>query len=262
MKKHNTGLFAMFIALLLITSLTLTACGRGSSSEASGGEPAKEQAAEAKPEGDEVPEEEEIVAELSDVPEDESDAPESDFPEGSGGPVGDEEYTGPSDFLQEQSGKTEFKDYDEIVSLLKSGQGYVYMKLKGSDDDILAITEKVADDGSASDASVYGKFEGKLQELTNVGGYGEYPLRLDEGILYAGDADNYESYFISKEYGSIMMKDYVMRGEDDGKVEYTGFLRPTNDFDHDKNFIGGEAEFEEMIKERDLKPIVEFTKVQ
>lgn len=262
MKKHYNRSLAMIIALLLITTLAFTACGRKAPADVSAVEPVKEQTTDAKPESDEVPEEEEVAADLKDVPEDESEAPKSDFPEGSDGPVGDEEYDGPSDFLQEQSGKTEFKDYDEIVSLLTSGQGYAYIKLKGSDDDILAITEKVADDGSASDASVYGKFEGKLQELTNVGGYGEYPLRLDEGILYAGDADNYESYFISKEYGSIMMKDYVMRGEDDGKVEYTGFLRPTNDFDHDKNFIGGEAEFEEMIKERDLKPVLEFTKVQ
>ena len=262
MKKNYTGSFAMIIALLFVTSLALAACGRKSSPEAPGAEPAKEQTSETEPAGDEVPEEEEFVAELKDVPADGSDAPQSDFPEGSDGPVGDEEYDGPCDFLQEQSGKTEFKDYDEIISLLKGGQGYAYIKLKGSDDDILAITEKVADDGSASDASVYGIEKGKPTEMSNVGGYGEFPLRLDEGILYAGDADNYESYFISKEYGSIMMKDYVMRGEDDGKVEYTGFLRPTNDFDHDKNFIGGDAEFEEMIKERDLKPIIEFTKVQ
>ena len=260
MKKNSIRSFAMIIALLFIMSLSLAACGRKSSAPAQNGEAQQE---EAKPESDEVPEEEEIVADLKDIPEDEKDAPQSDFAEGSDGPVGDEEYTGPSDFLQEQSGKTEFKDYDEIISLLKSGQGYAYLKLKGSDDDILAITEKVEDDGTAPTASVYGKFEGKLQELTNVGGYdADHPLRLADGILYAGDDDNYESYFISKEYGSLMMKDYVMRGEDEGKVEYTGFLRVTNDFDHDKNFIGGEKEFEEMVMDRDTKPAIEFTKIQ
>ncbi len=95
-----------------------------------------------------------------------------------------------------------------------------------------------------------------------VSGYGhEYPLRFADGILYAGNAHDYETYFISSEYKSLMMKDSVSDANDDGKVVYIGFTRDTNDFDHDKDFTGGEKEFKDLLDAREKAPAIEFTKI-
>ncbi|MCR4923997.1 MAG: hypothetical protein K5931_08345 [Lachnospiraceae bacterium] len=176
----------------------------------------------------------------------------------------EEEVDGPSDFLQEQAGVTEFKDYDEIISYLQPGQGYAILDVMGSDEKVLLVTDLVFEaDKSAYDASVYIMTEGKPMQSSNVTGNGSsFPLRIDEeGIIYGGDNHNYETYVVSN-VGSLMLKDYIYDGIETGTEEYGGYTRPGNDFDHDEEFKGGKEEFEELLQKREGLPIIEFTVIE
>jgi hypothetical protein len=166
-------------------------------------------------------------------------------------------------FVEEQAGKSSFKDYDEIISFLKPGQGYAKIKLTGDDNEVLIVTEEVFEaDNSAYEGHLYNTVDGNIKYMGVVTGNGSaYPLRYEDGILYAGDNHDYESYFISPEYHGLMVKDSVVDGVNDGSNEYIGFLRETNDYDHDKDFTGGAEEFQKMLEEREKKPIIVFTKI-
>lgn len=168
------------------------------------------------------------------------------------------------DFLQQQSGKTSFDSYDDAIAALTSGQGYAYLKLKGSDEDILAVTDLVFEaDHSAYEISLYGKSEGTVKSLGLVTGNGSaYPLRIEDGIIYAGDNHSYETYFISEEYGSLMMKDSISDGVNSGTNEITGFTREKNSFEETIDYTGTQEEFEKLLQERDKKPVIEFTAVE
>ena len=174
----------------------------------------------------------------------------------------EDEYNMPEDFVQFQSGKLEFKDFDEIISCLKDGQGYAYIKVYGYDGDVLAVAEQVfLADHSAPEASLYAMKDGKPHCMGMVVGNGSaYPLRLEDGIIYGGDNHNYDTYFLSESAGipGIMQKDAVYDGIDsDG--EFGGFMRDENVFDKDKDFTGGQKEFDALIAERESKPVIEFT---
>ncbi|MCR4740869.1 MAG: hypothetical protein K5886_11510 [Lachnospiraceae bacterium] len=165
------------------------------------------------------------------------------------------------DFLQFQSGVTDFKDYDEVISYLKQGQGYALVDVMGSSDKVLLITELVFEaDKSACEASSYVMSDGKPQQMTLLTGNGSaYPLRIGEdGIIYGGDNHTYETYVVS-DIGSIMCKDYVVDDIGSGDGEFTGYLRPGNDYEHDEDFTGGREEFDKLISEREKQPVIEFT---
>ena len=168
------------------------------------------------------------------------------------------------DFLQQQTGKTSFESYDEIISALKAGQGYAYIKLQGSDEDVLAVTDLVFEaDHSAYEISLYSKSEGKIKSMGLVTGNGSaYPLRLEDGIIYAGDNHSYETYFLSQEYGSLMMKDSISDGVNSGTNELSGFTREKNTFDDTTDYKGTMEDFEKLIQERDKKPVIEFTVIE
>ena len=165
----------------------------------------------------------------------------------------------PEDFLQEQSGKTSFETYDEVIAALNKGQGYAYIKLAGSDEEVLAVTDLVFEaDHSACEASLYGKIDGKVKGLGLVNGNGSaYPLRLDEGILYGGDNHSYFTYFLSPD-GALMYKDSIEDGVNYGSDEFSGFTREDNSFDS-ADFTGGQEEFDKLLAEREKKPLIEFT---
>ncbi len=177
---------------------------------------------------------------------------------------GDGGYYGPEDFLQEQSGKTAFTDYDDVIANLKSGQGYAKFTLYGCDLEFLAVTEQVFEaNKSAAEASVYADTGSGASMCTLVTGNGSsYPLRIEDGILYGGDNHNYLTYFAfeNEDTVGIMQKDCVSDG--DGAGEYSGFLREDNEFDSETEFTGGQEEFEKLISEREEKPILEFTVVE
>ncbi len=256
MKNHNSRVLALLLTVIL--AFALCACAKK----------AQAPAQEAQVATDEVPEEEtDSKKDTDEVPEEGqmSDEPSSDENDPNwAGPVGDEEYDGPSNFLEDQAGRTEFKDNDDVISCLKSGQGYVVITLKGGDEGVLLVAKTVSEEGTATDASVYGKYNGIYMGLTDVGSFADDAdiLRYEDGILYAGTSTTYDSFFLEKESRAIISKDWVMKGTDEGKDTYTGFLREENDFDHDKNFEGGEAEFDAMLKDRSTKAPLVFTVVK
>ncbi len=174
-----------------------------------------------------------------------------------------EPSTGPEDFLQEQSGKTSFDTYEDVIAALKKGKGYAYIKLMGSEEDILAVTDLVFEaDHTACQASLYGKRDGKVKGLGLVDGNGSaYPLRLSDGILYGGDNHSYFTYFLSKDNEGLMYKDSIEDGVNYGTDEIVGFTRDTNDFES-KDFEGGKEEFDKLLSEREKKPAIEFTVVE
>ncbi|WP_026495711.1 hypothetical protein [Butyrivibrio sp. WCD3002] len=169
----------------------------------------------------------------------------------------------PNDFLEEQSGKTTFDSYDDVITELTEGQGYAYVKLVGSDEELLAVTDLVFEyDHSAYQASIYGKQDGAVTYLGQVTGNGSAcPLRLEDGIIYAGTNHTYETYFISEEYNSVMMKDMISDGIGNGANEFSGFTRETNTFEATTEYTGGQDEFDKLMAERENKPIIEFTPI-
>ncbi len=166
----------------------------------------------------------------------------------------------PEDFLQEQSGITEFDTYEDVIAALKKGQGYAYIKLTGSDDEILAVTDLVFEaDHSACDASLYLNKDGRAKYLGSVNGNGSaYPLRLENGIIYGGDNHDYSTYFLSEDSGGLMMKDFIQDGVNYGSSEITGFTREKNTFDSE-DFKGGQEELDRLMADREKKPVIEFT---
>ena len=169
---------------------------------------------------------------------------------------------GPTDFLQYQSGVTEFDSYEDVISHLQEGQGYAYINVYGYDGEMLAVAEQVFEaDHSAADMSLYMLEDGKPVQVSNVYGNGSaFPIRLEDGIIYSGDNHTYESSFMNPD-GGLMVKDYINDGVNDGSGNFTGFLRDDNNYDNDKDFTGGRKEFDELIAARDQKPIIEFTVV-
>ncbi len=173
----------------------------------------------------------------------------------------EDDYPFPEDFVQEQSGKLEFKDYDEIISCLKPGQGYAYVRVYGSNEDCLAVAELVFEaDNTAGEASLYGMRDGKPVFMGVVTGNGSaYPVRIEDGIIYCGDNHRYESFFLTRDGGGLMQKDYVEDGVNFGSDEFSGFLRETNDFDNTEDFTGGQEALDKLIEEREKKPAITFT---
>lgn len=244
--KRKFALYLIVALLGILLASTLTGCGKDD-------EEKNASAATSEEADDEDTEEDASDEDEEDTGDDEEFDAEADGE--------DEELSDYDDFVQEQSGKPEFKDFDEIISSLKTGQGYAYIRLQGLDEDILAVTESLSGT-SALDASLYCMEDGKCTFMSVVGGDSpESVLRLDDGILYTGDEECYETYFVSSEYKSLMMKDSVEEFTEDGTKEYIGFLRKTNDFDNDEDFTGGEKEFKSLLDERSQKPPIEFTKV-
>ena len=171
----------------------------------------------------------------------------------------------PGDFLQEQSGKTTFESYDDAIAQLTTGQGYAYIKLVGSDEEVLAVTDTVFEaDNSAYEISVYAMQDGEVKNVGNASGNGSsYPLRLEDGIIYGGDNHTYETYFLSEEYGSLMLKDYIDDGVNTGSNEISGFTREKNSFeDETPDYTGTAEDFEKLLADREEKPIIEFTAVE
>ncbi|WP_155840072.1 hypothetical protein [Butyrivibrio sp. MC2021] len=168
---------------------------------------------------------------------------------------------GPVDFLQEQSGIYEFDSFDDVISKLTEGQGYAYVQLSGEEEPLLAITDLVfLADNSASEACIYGMRDGKAANIGNVFGNGSaFPLRIENGIIYGGDNHRYETYFISDEWKSLMMKDYISDGVTEGSGQFVGFTRETCKYEDTKDFTGGQEQFDALIEAREQKPLIEFT---
>ena len=165
---------------------------------------------------------------------------------------------GPTDFVQYQSGRMEFKDYDDVISCLKSGQGYTKIKLVGSDDEILALAEEPGADASSKEVLLYTMKDGAPYQLGYVMGQGN-PVRYGNGVLYGGNEQEYQASFLTPDGAGIMMKASVTEDTSSGTASYTGFLRDKNDFDSTQDFTGGKEEFDALLKEMNSQPVLTFT---
>lgn len=171
-----------------------------------------------------------------------------------------------SSFVEEVAGKSEFESYDEVISYLKKGQGYAYIKVKGYDGDILALAESTYHDKEKNlsiDVALYAKVDGVVKNLGNVSTAGTaYPIAVEDGALYACNPHSYEVYYVNPEGDGLMMKDSIHEEYDDsGKPSYTGFTRETNSFDNDVEFTGGEKEYEKYYENYLSATPIDFTPV-
>ena len=142
----------------------------------------------------------------------------------------------PSSFVETNAGTDQFKSYDDIISNLKKGEGYAYIKVKGYDGDLLAITETVNAKHSI-DVAIYGMKDGMAKCFgCAIGEEDKYPVAVGDGIVYVCSTD----------------------------ASYVVFLRETNSFDDGdtKEFEGGEKEFNEYWKNYEAATPIEFTVVE
>ncbi len=167
----------------------------------------------------------------------------------------------PSSFVETNAGTDQFKSYDDIISNLKKGEGYAYIKVKGYDGDLLAITETVNAKHSI-DVAIYGMKDGMAKCFgCAIGMEDKYPVAVGDGIVYACSTDAYESLFMNPDGDGLMVKDDISKADD---TSYVGFLRETNSFDDadTKEFEGGEKEFNEYWKNYEAATPIEFTVVE
>ena len=173
----------------------------------------------------------------------------------------------PDSFVDIAAGKIDFASYDEVLSYLKKGQGYAYVKVKGYDGDILAVTESVYTENNENhsiDVALYGEKNGVVNDFGNAfSNEKEYPIAVGDGIVFSCYTNNYETLFINPDVDGFMVKDYIY-GEDDGsgKLTYSGFLRESNNFDDTADFTGGEKEFNEYWENYKAATPINFTVVE
>lgn len=98
-------------------------------------------------------------------------APETDINSDNAENTTDEEYYGPDDFVQYQSGKLEFKDYDEIIACLLPGQGWTKIEVLGCDGDVGTYTGFLRPSNDFGDDKEFTgdkeKFDSMIEEMNS-----------------------------------------------------------------------------------------------
>ncbi|MCR5267736.1 MAG: hypothetical protein K6E16_04400 [Lachnospiraceae bacterium] len=176
----------------------------------------------------------------------------------------------PSSFVEEDTQKTEFDSYDEVISYLQPGQGYTYIKVLGADEEVLGISDEIFDlDGKKAGTAiyVYGKYpdSDKIENLGNTFTEEGKPLRTSDGLIYCCDDDCYEADCIAKESGGLMVMEYIFQSEDEnGGFEYSGFLRKSNSVEDEGEDLPDDADvlFVQRQKDAEKAPVIEFTVVE
>ena len=172
-----------------------------------------------------------------------------------------------SSFVEQAAGKDTFESYDEVISYLKPGQGYAYIKLVGYDKEFLLVTESTynsdVNTNASIEAEVFCDYNGKIGFGTLVYTNGTaYPLAYKDGILYECKPHEYATCFATPD-GAIMMKDCITEdyGENSEMV-YIGFVREENDFEKTFDFTGGEKEYNEYWENYRAAEPINFTVVE
>lgn len=174
----------------------------------------------------------------------------------------------PGSFVEEAAGKNYFTSYDEVLSYLKTGNGYAYFELEGYDGKLLAVAEKIYDDKEghkvASEATFYGDFNGTVKFVGNAFSGGEaYPLKCDKTAVYDARDNAYESEFMGPQGDALIVKDYIIEDTDEqGNVTYSGFRRAENTSEGDdlpKDPAEAGKVFSSLMEEYGKKPVMEFT---
>lgn len=188
------------------------------------------------------------------------------------GDEGLDDFDIPSSFVEEAASKTSFDSYDELIGFLKQGEAYAYVNMLGSNEQILLITDEIAEkDGKATASLVYPYLrngDGKIVFGSLIGGSGEgnSVAVTSDGLVYSCSEDSIEVYCISKENKSIMCKDYLYKGTDEnGKTSYTGFIRKENSLNDDgTEYIDTDSDeiYNNLVSEYENAKPIEFTLVK
>ncbi len=177
----------------------------------------------------------------------------------------------PNDFLQIQSERTEFKNYDEVISCLKKGQGYAYAELEGYDGKALIVSEKLSDDGSgnmvSNDASIYCEWNGKAEQVGLVDSIStNNPLLYGNGMICAISTegnDYFEANTINSSNHQLLHKAYIYYSDYPGDEGYQGVH--SDNGEQPKDFSSSDEAkqyLDKLLKEnKDNKPLV-FTVVK
>ena len=173
------------------------------------------------------------------------------------------------DFIKQAAQKETFESYDEVISYLTKGQGYAYIKVKGYDGDVLAVTDYVYKNDDKTNATIqaclYGKVGDKVKNLGYVSTAGTaYPLALGAGgELYACNPHSYEVLVLNPEGTGLMYKDDISESYDPaGNATYSGFTRETNNADNTVEFTGGEEEYNKYWENYFNAEVINFTVVE
>ncbi len=178
-----------------------------------------------------------------------------------------------SNFLEERAGKYEFESYDEIISLLESGEGYAYLKIDGYDGEVLAITDMLyawdEDTSAAISVSLYtpcGYIEGN--PIYDIGdfqtGGTAYPIRLsDDGILYVCNNRTFGKVKVSTQGLAYYAEKTNISYSEDGTATVEGFTcEDGNMVDAQlRTDVTTEDEFNALFDGLDDIPVISFTRV-
>lgn len=177
-----------------------------------------------------------------------------------------------TNFLEERTGKYEFESYDEIISLLESGEGYAYLKMDGYDGDVLAITDMLyawdEDVSAAIGVSLYtpcGYIEGN--PIYDIGdfqtGGTAYPIRLsDDGVLYVCNNRTLGKVKISTQGLAYYAEKTNISYSEDGTATVEGFTcEDGNMVDAQLTDMTTEDEFNALFDGLDDVPVISFTRV-
>lgn len=165
-------------------------------------------------------------------------------------------------FLEEQSGKFDFKSYDEAISCLEKGQGYAYADVDGYDGKILLVSDQLYDNGSGKMVSINVVALREKDGVVDMAGYADgtdkdYPLSYGDGELWSCGKDECSVYFMNNN------NSLIYKAEISADADYYGFYRekPSDDGEELSGDKGKEV-FEKLQKEGANKKPVEFTVVE
>lgn len=177
----------------------------------------------------------------------------------------------PADFVQERAGVDEFDDYTDVIGYLQGeNEGYAYLSIDGSVGYILAVTDEMytMEDGTnaATGVSLYGfNDDGKLVNIGNA--YtnttdDQYPIRCEDGVLYAADNYSYNEMKIRDDYDSLYISRMIMVSDDGESL--TGFVREDGEYDDSSEDIGISKidEYNDLLQSAEEKAPINFQKAE
>lgn len=184
----------------------------------------------------------------------------------------------PSNDMEARVGKTSFKSYDEIISLLEGDEAYALVKVKGYDGDVLLVASGCYDncDGenmAAIDATPYTKKStGLVTADSCLYSQGTaYPISIDNnGLIFCFGAHEINEYCYgengSDDVGLMVMK-YIAVEEFDNEgypTKLSGFYRESDlasvinneAINYDENDVD---EFNKTFEDFENAKIINFT---
>lgn len=170
----------------------------------------------------------------------------------------------PSDFVQERALKDTFDTYDDIISYLNGeNEGFAYVQITGSTAYALAVSDKVAADGTSSEAAIYAyNDDNKLVNVGNAFSDETHPLLSDDSTLYACTDTQYGEMQINSETHGLMYVKYIEKDtSEDAALPYLGFVRETAESDTSEDHgIETDEQFQALFDGIADVPAITFAK--